>query len=437
MRERFVRRIVAFTVALGAATPAVVAGQSPGVWGRVSFTAVTSTARDSGVERGFTELITTVTLQSAAADRGGSEFGIDFRGAAYPGTEDRTRRLSVYEAFVGHRLAGGRIGARVGQVWLNELGALGSLGGLHVEYRQPMGTRRTRVRAGAFGGLEPKILDAGYVGDVRKFGAYLALDGAGARRHVVGLVAVRNQGLRERSVLTFSNVVPAGRGFFLYQAGEYDLEGPGGQGSGGLTYFFANARYAGLKLLEFQGSYHRGRSVDARTITLDQLNGRPVSQQALAGLLFESVGGRIWVNLGKHSRVFAGYSQDRNNREDEPTGRTTLGFFSSNLFRSGLDLSVSDIRTHRPDSSYDAWDVTLGRSFSSKVYLSGGYSSALSVFRPVEAGFLVENRPRTHRYLASGIVYLSRHISLVLTGERLRDGTLTELRGMSNLAYRF
>jgi hypothetical protein len=418
--------------------PAVAAGQTAGMWGRVSFTAIGSTAKDSGVERGFTELITTVTLATPVAETGGAEFGMDFRGAAYPGTEDRERRVSIYEGFVGYRLAGGRLGARVGQLWLNDLGALGSVGGVHVEYRQPMGTRKTRVRAGAFGGAEPKIMEAGYVTDVRKYGGYVALDGTGARRHVLGFVALRNQNLHERSVVTFSNFVPAGRSFFLYQAGEYDLEGPAGQGSGGLSYFFANARYSGIKRLELQGSYHRGRSLDARTITLDQLNGRPVTQQALAGLVFESVGGRVWVNLGRYYRVFAGYSQDRNNRDDEPTGRTTAGFFSSNLFGTGFDLSVSDIRTHRPDSNYDAWDVTVGRSITPKVYLSGGYSTALSVFRPVNAGgFVVENRPRTERFLGSGIVHLTRRVSLVLTGEWLEDGTLTELRGMSTLAYRF
>jgi len=412
--------------------------QSPGIWGRVSFTAVGSTAKDSGVERGFTELITTVTLASAVAEKGGAEFGLDFRGAAYPGTEDRERRVSIYEGFAGYRAAGGRLGARVGQLWLNDLGALGSVGGLHVEYRQPMENRRTRLRAGVFGGAEPKIMEAGYVSDVRKYGGYLALDGAGARRHVLGFVAIRNQNLRERSVLTFSNFVPAGRSFFLYQAGEYDLEGPAGRGSGGLSYFFLNARYSGIKLLELQGSYHRGRSLDARTITIDQLNGRPVSQQALAGLVFESVGGRVWVNLGRHYRVFAGYTQDRNNRDDERTGRTTVGFLSSNLFGTGLDLSVSDIRTGRPDASYDAWDVTVGRSITAKVYVSGGYSSALSVFRPVNSGsFVVESRPRTDRYLGSGIIHLTRRISLVVTGEWLEDGSLTELRGMSTLAYRF
>ncbi len=239
--------------ALWVLVPALGLAQTPGMWGRISFTAVGSTAKDSGVERGFTELITTITLATPVAETGGAEFGMDFRGAAYPGTEDRERRLSIYEGFVGYRLAGGRLGARVGQLWLNDLGALGSVGGVHVEYRQPMGPRKTRVRAGAFGGMEPKIMDAGYVSDVRKFGGYVALDGAGARRHVLGFVALRNQGLHERSVLTFSNFVPAGRSFFLYQAGEYDLEGPAGQGSGGLSYFFANARYSGIKLARTAG----------------------------------------------------------------------------------------------------------------------------------------------------------------------------------------
>jgi len=417
-------------------TPASAQGQ--GIWGRVSFTAQTASTKDAGVGRSFSELVTTVSLSSPMPEAGGTEFAFDFRGAAYPSVESRDNRVSVYEAYFGQRFAGGRMGVRVGQMWLNDLGALGSVGGFLAEYRQAKRKTGVRLRVGAFGGREPTILEAGYTTDVRKYGPYAALDGQGAQRHVVGFVSVRNQDLTERSVVTFSNFVPLGSRFFLYQAAEYDLTGPGGQGSGGLNYFFANVRYSPARLVELQGSYHRGRSIDARTITTDMLNGRPIASRSLEGMLYETAGGRVWLNLPQHFRVFGGYARDRNNREDRATHRVSFGVFNPNLFGSGFDISVSDSRHHMPTSSYDSWDVSVGRSLTSKVYLSGGYTSSLSVFRLVgTGGFVVENRPRTTRYFGSGMFYLTRRVALLVNGEHLEDGTLSEMRWLSSISYRF
>jgi hypothetical protein len=418
--------------------PFAASAQSQGVFGRVSFTTQSVSMKDAGVDRSFNELVTTFTISSPVAEHGGSELGFDFRGAAYPSVEGRDNRLSIYEAYFGQRLAGGRFGLRVGQMWLNDLGALGAVGGALAEYRQPARQKGFRLRAGVFGGLEPKILDAGYAADIRKFGGYVALDGQGAQRHVVGIVAVRNHDLAERSVLTFSNFVPVGSKVFVYQAAEYDLSGPGGQGSGGLNYFFANARVSPAKLVEFQGSYHRGRSIDARTITTDMLSGRPIALRSLEGLLFETAGGRVWLNLPRRFRVFGGYYRDRNNREDEASRRISFGVFNANLFGTGVDLSVSDSRNERPGSSYDSWDVSAGRSVTSRLYLSGGYTSSLSVFRLARTGgFVVENRPRTNRYFGSAMIYLARRIALLVNAERMRDGSLTEMRWTSNVSYRF
>jgi hypothetical protein len=437
-RDIRTHRLAAICLAAFAVSTAPAAAQSQGIWGRVSFTAQNASTKDSGVSRSFNELITTITVSSPPAESGGSEFAFDFRGATYPSVESRDNRVSVYEAYFGQRFAGGRMGVRVGQMWLNDLGALGSVGGFLAEYRQPKRKAGLRVRAGAFGGLEPKILEAGYTTDVRKYGAYVALDGQGAQRHVVGYVSLRNQDLTERSVVTFSNFVPVGSKFFLYQAAEYDLSGPGGQGSGGMNYFFANARYSPARLVEVQGSYHRGRSIDARTITTDMINGRPISSRSLEGLLYETAGGRVWLNLPQRFRVFGGYFRDRNNREDRATDRVSFGFFNPNLFGTGFDLGVTDSRNHLPNSSYDSWDVSIGRSVTSRAYLSGGYTSSLSVFRLVgTAGFVVENRPRTTRYFGSGMFYLTRRLALLVNGEHLADGTLTEMRWLSSISMRF
>jgi hypothetical protein len=48
-----------------------------------------------------------------------------------------------------------------------------------------------------------------------------------------------------------------------------------------------------------------------------------------------------------------------------------------------------------------------------------------------------ENRPRTNRYSLSGLVNLTRWISLLGSLERTRDGAFDEWRWMSGLTYRF
>jgi hypothetical protein len=415
------------------------AGQTSRGWARVSlFGQAATTAFDEGPSREFGELVGTFALESPRGDSTRFEYDVDLRLAGYPSSTGRSNRVSIYDASVTARLARGTIALRGGQMWLNELGALGSVGGFLVERRQA-GPRKNRWRAGMFGGLEPEILEAGYVSGIRKVGGYVALDGERARRHVLGYVQVRNSGLIERSVLLLSNFLPLGDKVFVYQAAEWDLRGPGGQGRGALTYLFANGRYSPSRRLEIQGTISRGRSIDARTITHDQLNGRPVSQRAIEGLLFESVGGRVTVSVVTNVRVYGGYSRDRNNREDAATGRTTFGAFASNLFGTGLDLTVSDSRLERGDgNSSDAWYASVGRSLGGRLYLSGEYSSSLAVVRFVGFdGLVLENRPRTNRFAASAIINASRGTSVVVTAERTADRSSAEVRLLSGLIYRF
>jgi hypothetical protein len=413
--------------------------QSASPWGRVSFIAESFGATDHGRSiPGFSELVFSATLASPTRDQGGFEYRFDMRTAGYPQAETRNTRFSLYDGYVGQRFAGGAFGVRVGQMWLNDLGGLGSIGGVQAEFvrRGVAGFRRLRI--GGFGGLEPKILEAGYVNNVTKAGGYLALEGQVAWRNVLGFVVVRNSGLTERAVLTTTNFLPVGKTLLVYQAAEIDLVGPAGNGSGGLTYFFANARYSPVPSVELQGLYHRGRSIDARTITLDQLNGRPISQRALEGFLYESAGGRVTVTVVKGFRLFAGYARDRNNRDDAPTNRISVGGFASNVLGSGFDVRISDDRVDGPTLSYDSWYGSVGRSIGPRVYLSVDYSSSLSVFQAFgQQGFLIENRPRTNRYSLSGLVNLTRWISLVGSLERTRDGGFDEWRWMSGLTYRF
>jgi hypothetical protein len=226
---------------------------------------------------------------------------------------------------------------------------------------------------------------------------------------------------------------------FIYQAAEVDLTGPGGEGSGGLTYFFINGRVAPAKRADVQVTYHRGRSIDARSITDDLLNGRPVPSKTLDGFLFESIGARLTVEVAKGFRVFGGYGQDQNDRDADPTNRLSFGVYTSNLFGSGIDINVTDYRYERgSESSYDSWYVSAGRSFGSRLYLSGEYTTSLSVLRYARGdGFLVESRPHTDRFGASANIYLSRTLSLLVVADYTRDEGYKETRLLSGLSVRF
>lgn len=428
MRGRLAILLVLF------AWEAPAAAQSALDWGRISvFGQILRSSGADGATSDYNELNATVTVHTPPRETDGVEFSIDARGSQYPSVANRDPRLSVYDAWVGGRIAGGHVAVRLGQMYLNDLGALGGVGGASLE------ARTGKFRFGLFGGLEPKGFDAGYVADVRKGGAYVAFDGVRGWRDVLGFVTIRNQGLAERNVLTTTNFIPIGREFFLYQAAEYDLTGPGGNGDGGLAYFFATARWAPVRAFEIQALYQHGRSIDARSITQDQLAGRPIDAKSLDGFLFDSMGGRVTVEVARAVRVWGGYYQDRNNRDDVAQDRWQFGLSAMNVLRSGFDVFVSDNRTVRPGSStYDAWYFSLGRSLGPRLYVTLDYSTSLSVLQLTDSGGLtVVNRPSSRRYSLSGIWNVSRAFSLLLTAEQLVDDTTTQDRGLLGLTFRF
>ncbi len=440
MTPRTVR--LAFVALVAVAVPSGARAQSAG-WGRVSLFLQGGQSRpDDGSETfSSNEAVATLTLRSAEQEENGFEYGFDGRGSTYgAGGDDRQNRFSLWDAWAGGRFASGRIGLRVGQQWITELGGLGSVGGALVEWRGQKGSgkRKLRPRIGLFGGLEPKGWEAGWASGVKKGGVYAALDGEGGQRHVLGFVTIRNSSLTERSVLSTTNFIPVGRKLFFYVAGEYDVAQPGGQADAGLSYAFVNARWSVSSRVELQGLYHRGRSYDARTITQDQIDGRPVDPRLLTGFLYESAGGRLTVEVARGVRVFAGYARDRGNRDDGSTGRITAGFHASNVFRSGIDVTVSDNRIDRPDNTYDSWYASIGRSFGGRVYVSLDYSTALSVLRFTSSdGVVVESRPQTNRFSLNGSVNLGRSVSLLFAAERGTDDRATDLRGTAGLSVRF
>ncbi len=444
-RRATARRAAACVLALTLLAPPLAAQSAPPAtpapgWARVSFftNASVNTPTDGGGSSTFSELITTAAIQSPTYDGDGTEYGADLRVAGYPSSEGRANRVSFYDAYATRRMASGRLAVKAGQMWLNELGSLGSVGGVLVEGRQLQHTDGSRWRAGFFTGLEPEILQAGYANGVRKTGGYVAYDGEGAQRDVLGFVTIRNQNLTERSVLMTNNFLPFGKRVFVFQSAEYDLVGPAGHGSGGLSYFFTNARVTPSDRIELQATYHHGRSIDVRTISIDTLNGRPIDQRAVEGLLFESVGGRVTATVTKGVRVFGGYARDQTNQDTVITGRATVGAYISSLGSTGLDLTVSDSRILRGGlSSYDAWYVSVGRTAGGRAYLSGDYTTSLSTLNLSTSSVAqIQTNPRTQRLSGSATVNLNRTFSLLVTADHTIDPAYTDNRVLAGITCR-
>jgi hypothetical protein len=386
----------------------------------------------------FSEVIARFSMYSEPGSGTNFEFGIDTRAAVFPGNEGRDGRVSIYDAWVGFRGDGGRWTLRLGQMWLRNMGGIGALGGLFGEYQFQNASSFGQFRIGLFAGVEPKIRDVGYVDGITKGGAYVAVDAAHGRRHVLGWVLIRNEELTERSIVIFNNFIPVKRKFFLYQALEYDLEGPAGLGDPELGYFFANLRYAPVQLIEFQGTYHRGRSIDARSITDDVLDGRPVDPERLQGLLFESGRFRVNVRPWRWVRFWVGYGRDRNNSEDEWADRTNLGFSLNNIAKIGLDFSASASRINRLDREYDSTWVSLGKTIGRRVYLSLDYLTSLSVFQYSDGGGgTIEVRPESERFSLSMNANISKTFSLLLVVERTDHDDYEEVRALTGLTIRF
>jgi len=441
MRHRKILAAAALAVMAFSIAPSAAAYQARSYSGRFSFFAQAAQRDLSGAGNDtFSELIGTFTLRSAASDKGGLEYALDTRFAGYPSSEERQQRASIYEAYAGWSLPGGAFRIRAGQLWLYELGAFGSVAGAAAEARllKEENFGAGTLKAGLFGGLEPKVLELGYVDGVTKLGGYLSLEGKSGRRHVLGYANIRNQSVTERSVIFFSNYIPVRNSFFLYQAAEYDFQGPGGQGSSKLTYFFTNVRYSPARQVELQGIYHHGISVDTRLIADNLREGRPVSEAQLEGFLFESIGGRLTLRPWRNFQFFFGYAQDRTRQEEEKRDRLSFGIFSPNLLRSGFDLTISDTRFNTAaGSTSDAWYFSLGRNLGRALYLEAYYRTSVAFLRLSSSGVLVDRRPYSHLYGLSSVIRIGRRASLLVTLERTDEDSLGETRVLSGLSYRF
>ena len=426
---------LSLTLTLGSAMPA--AAQAIPTDGRFAlFTNFSTRERTDGETSDFTEII---AMFSISGDQPGGlfEYAFDGRVATYPSAE-RDERVSIYEAFVGLHTRDRQWNLRLGQMWLGELGGLASVGGIFGEYRQPNPTSIGRWRFGFFAGLELAPYELEYLDQIQKGGVYAALDGDHGRHHILGYVRIRNHGLTERSVIIFNNFIPFGKSVTLYQALQYDTEGPAGLGKSDLSYLFGNLRWRISKILEIQGTYHRGQSVDARTITDDVINGRPVNPSKLDGLLFESARGRLMVRPLRWLSVWAGYANDRNNRGDDASNRLQLGVSARRLFGIPLDVTVASSQTDRGDDSYDSLWASIGYAIGPKLYLSLDYNDTLSVYHLGNGnGGTIEVRPNSERFSLSGNINLNRTFSLLITLEHTDHSDFTETRALTGLIVRF
>jgi hypothetical protein len=422
-----------------ATTPAQAQSSAVRPTGRVSvYVNTAGRTWNDGDHHRDTDLSTGATFESARTDDNGVEFRLDLRHTRYS-TPGRADRLSIYDGFAGGRFGGStQVRVRAGHMWLQDLGTMGALAGGLIEVGQHRDIDEGRFRAGFFSGLEPRIYETGYASDVRKYGGYAAYESGYMRRHVVGYTTVKQGSATERSVLSITNFIPAGRAFFAYQAAEYEVRGPAnGTADPGLSYFLTNVRVSAGPRVELNGTYNRGRSLDARSLTDDVLNGRALTAQAVEGLHYESGGGRVTVEVVPRVRLYVGYSRDRTNRDDSATGRALFGGHAGNVFGTGFDLSGSDSLIDRATGPYHSRFFSVGRSLNRAVYVSVDYSTSLSVIRFLRSdGVIIETRPSTRRYSGSASITLNRSLSLITTVDQTVDDDVRELRVLTGLSYR-
>jgi hypothetical protein len=135
--------------------------------------------------------------------------------------------------------------------------------------------------------------------------------------------------------------------------------------------------------------------------------------------------------------VYAGYTRDRNNRDDASSARILVGGHAGNVFGTGFDVSGSDSRVERSTGPYHSKYFSIGRTLGRSLYLSVDYSTSLSVVHFLRSdGVLIETKPSTRRYSGSASATLSRHFSLLGTLDYTIDDAMTEIRVLSGLSYR-
>ena len=160
--------------------------------------------------------------------------------------------------------------------------------------------------------------------------------------------------------------------------------------------------------------------------------------EALHGLLFESARVRLRVRPSRNVSVWAGYGNDRNNRDDPTSTRLDAGLSFRRILGSRADLTVSSARTDRGENSYDSLWASLGYAFGSRVYVSLEYRDTLSVFHLNRGdGETIEVRPNSEMFSMNANINISRTFSLLLEIEMLNHSDFEERRMLTGLVVRF
>ena len=106
---------------------------------------------------------------------------------------------------------------------------------------------------------------------------------------------------------------------------------------------------------------------------------------------------------------------------------------------SGFDLSASETRVDRSTTNYHSEYVSVGHPIGRRAYVSGDYTSSLSVIRFTRGsdGFVIEDRPTTKRLSGTASVNVGPTSSVQITVDRTWDTRARKLRILSGVSYRF
>jgi len=191
-------------------------------------------------------------------------------------------------------------------------------------------------------------------------------------------------------------------------------------------------RFVPVRRVELQGSYHHGLSSTPARLTDNQPERAPDRPAPARWFLFESLVGRVSVDVFSTLRVYAGYGREKG------TTRTRRRTGS----RSGLRVDVlapdsicgRDNRiSHLTGAAGITTPVRLPRSsIGRSVYLTVEYDTSVSIVRFTDSGgVIVESQPKTRRYaLTSVCPHLPAHLPAPDT-EDLRDNTPTRTEASS------
>jgi len=136
--------------------------------------------------------------------------------------------------------------------------------------------------------------------------------------------------------------------------------------------------------------------------------------------------------------LFAGRYQDKTNREDRPANRTTIGGNAMNVGDSGFDVAASLTRNERTSGNYRSHYVSLGRQIGRRVYVTGDYTTSLSVIQFSRSdGLIIEERPTNKRLSVTSSINAGSMTTLQFTLDRTWDSSYRELRLLTGIAYRF